>query len=83
METALFSGAKISPYYDSMIAKLIVHANNRLEAIKKMNTALEEFELIGLPSNIEFLKKVMGNEKYIKGMVDTSFVGELIETQNK
>ncbi|MBO4355536.1 MAG: acetyl-CoA carboxylase biotin carboxylase subunit, partial [Clostridia bacterium] len=44
LETALYSGARISPYYDSMIAKLIVHAQNRTEAIRKMYTALEEMK---------------------------------------
>ncbi len=80
VETALLSGAKISPWYDSMIAKVIVHADNRVEAIRKMETALDEMRVDGVPTNIAFLKRIMSNPDYRKGDVDTSFIGRLLES---
>ena len=79
VETALLSGARISPWYDSMIAKVIVHAANRGEAIRKMETALDEMQVEGVPTNIGFLKQIMRNHEYRKGMVDTSFICRLLE----
>lgn len=78
VESALVSGSRISPWYDSMIAKIIIQANNRQEAIRKMKTALEETVIEGIPTNIGFLKDVMTNQEYEKGNVDTGFIGRLL-----
>lgn len=78
VESALTSGSKISPWYDSMIAKLIVQANNRQEAIMKMQMALDETEIDGVPTNIAFLKDVMNSHDYEEGNVDTGFIGRLL-----
>ena len=54
MDSAVYQGYEITPHYDSMIAKLIVHAPTRLEAIKKMRWALAEFIVEGVDTNIDF-----------------------------
>ena len=78
VESALTSGSRISPWYDSMIAKIIVQAENRHEAIKKMKTALQETVIEGIPTNVELLKKVMYDRKYINGNVDTGFIRRML-----
>lgn len=78
VESALVSGSKISPWYDSMIAKVIVKANNRGEAIQKMRTALDEMVIEGIQTNIKFLKDVMANAEYESGKVDTGFISRLL-----
>lgn len=79
VESALTSGSKVSPWYDSMIAKIIVEAENRNEAIAKMKLALSESMIEGIPTNLEFLKKIMGNPDYISGRVDTGFISRMLE----
>jgi len=72
IDTAVYNGYKIPPVYDSMIAKLIVHGEDRLEAIEKMKRALEEFVIDGVDTNIDFLYKIMRNKKFINGEYDVS-----------
>ena len=79
VESALISGSRISPWYDSMIAKVIVHAENRCEAIEKMKTSLAETVIEGVSTNVEFLKKVMDNQEYKNGKVDTSFINRILK----
>ncbi|MCR4654570.1 MAG: acetyl-CoA carboxylase biotin carboxylase subunit [Eubacterium sp.] len=74
IESALYPGSKISPYYDSMIAKVIVHAPGRLEAIRKMRVALEELTIQGVDTNVDFLYLIMFNSDYMVGNVDTGFL---------
>ena len=83
VETALFPGARISPWYDSMIAKLIVHAENRTEAIRKMTLALEETAVDGVPTNIRFLQGIMKDGEYLEGRVDTGFIGRFADRHGK
>lgn len=78
VESALTSGSKISPWYDSMIAKVIVSANDRREAIRKMKIALEEMIIEGVPTNISFLKDIMANNEYVTGKVDTGFINRFL-----
>ena len=78
IDTAVYSGYKIPPTYDSMIAKLIVHAENRKEAISKMKRALEECIIDGIDTNIDFLYKILENEDFISGNFDTSFISKLL-----
>ena len=73
-ESMLYQGYKISPYYDSMVAKIIAYAPKRLEAIKRMRTALEEIMIEGVDTNIEFLFLLTFNPDFIKGTYDTSFM---------
>lgn len=74
IDTAVYTGYKIPPVYDSMIAKIIVHASNRTEAIAKMKVALEECVIDGVDTNIDFLYQILENEKFISGDFDTSFI---------
>lgn len=74
VDTHAYEGYVIPPYYDSMIAKLIVTADSRNDAIARMYRALDEFVIEGVASTIPFHKKVMRNERFISGNFDTSFV---------
>lgn len=76
VESALYNGARISPYYDSMIAKIIVKADTRLAAIRKMRVALEELTIEGVKSNADFLYLLMFNEEFVTGKIDTGFLSE-------
>jgi acetyl-CoA carboxylase biotin carboxylase subunit len=70
----VYAGYEISPYYDSMIAKLIVVAQTREEAIKKMKRALGEYIIEGIKTTIPFHQKLMEDEKFVKGEFTTSFM---------
>ncbi len=74
VDSACFQDYTILPFYDSMIAKLIVHGNNREEAIARMKRALEEFIIEGVSTTIPFHLRVMENKAFIKGDFDTSFI---------
>ena len=74
VDTAAFDGYEISPYYDSMIAKIIVHGRDRTEAIAKMRTALEEMVVVGVKTNLDFQYAIMENETFAAGLADTSFI---------
>jgi pyruvate carboxylase len=69
-----FAGAIISPYYDSLLVKVIAHANNIKSASAKMNRALREFRVRGVKTNIPFLINILENEKFIKSEYDTNFI---------
>jgi acetyl-CoA carboxylase biotin carboxylase subunit len=75
VDSAIYEGYTISPYYDSMIGKLIVYGKDRNEAINKMRRALGEFLIEGLTTNIEYAFKIIDNEEFSKGNYDTGFVG--------
>ncbi len=74
VDTAIYQDYVIPPNYDSMIAKLIVHGNNREECINKMKSALGEFVIDGITTNIDFLYKLLENPEFIKNDYDTSFI---------
>ena len=74
IDTAVYTGYKIPPVYDSMIAKLIVHGKDREEAISKMKRALEECVIDGIDTNIDFLYKILENNNFRSGNFDTSFI---------
>lgn len=74
VDTHAYAGYIIPPFYDSMIAKLIVTADDRGEAIKRMYRALDEFVIEGIHTTIPFHKRVMHHEKFIEGNFDTSFI---------
>jgi acetyl-CoA carboxylase biotin carboxylase subunit len=74
VDTHAYEGYMIPPFYDSMIAKLVVTADTREEAIARMYRALDEFVIEGVASTIPFHKKVMKNKKFIDGKFDTGFV---------
>ncbi|EHB64307.1 MULTISPECIES: acetyl-CoA carboxylase biotin carboxylase subunit [Paenibacillus] len=76
VDSGAYPGYTISPYYDSMIAKLIVWAPTRNEAIAKMKRALSEFEIEGIYSTIPFHQKLMNHPTFIKGDFDIKFLEE-------
>jgi acetyl-CoA carboxylase biotin carboxylase subunit len=79
VDTAVYAKYVIPPYYDSMIAKLIVRAQTRAEAIDKMKYALEEFIIEGVPTTVEFHKKIFMHPAFISGNFDTSFIMKMQE----
>ena len=74
VDSAIYQDYVIPPNYDSMIAKLIVHGKDREECINKMKSALGEFVIDGVTTNIDFLYKILENEQFIKNDYDTSFI---------
>ena len=76
VDTHVYTGYTIPPYYDSMIAKLITVAQTREEAIAKMKRALSEFVIEGIKTTIPFHKKLMNNEKFKIGDYTTKFMEE-------
>ena len=79
VDTALYEGYTTSPFYDSMVAKVIVHAPTRLEAIRKMRRALEELVIDGITTTADFDYLLMHHPDYIKGKADVSFIEERMQ----
>jgi len=65
VDTGVYRGFEISPYYDSLISKLIVHGHSRAEAILRMRRALEEYRIVGVRTNIPFHQNLMDSHRYI------------------
>ncbi len=76
VDSGVYSGYEISPYYDALIAKLIVHGETREETIARMKRALEEFRVIGVRTNIPFHQALMENTEFLAGDFDTQFVND-------
>ncbi|MCX7571507.1 acetyl-CoA carboxylase biotin carboxylase subunit [Tumebacillus sp. DT12] len=74
VDSAAYTGYTVTPFYDSMIAKLIVWAPTREEAILRMDRALSEFKVEGIKTTIPFHQKVLRHEKFIDGDFDTKFL---------
>lgn len=77
VDTAVYAGYTISPYYDSMIAKLIVLGKSRNEAIKKMKSALSEFIVDGIDTNVDFQMEIMNHPKFQSGDFSTDFIEQM------
>ncbi|WP_413473822.1 acetyl-CoA carboxylase biotin carboxylase subunit [Streptococcus parauberis] len=76
VDSAVYPGYTIPPYYDSMIAKVIVHGENRFDALMKMQRALYEMEIEGVSTNINFHLDLIADKQVIAGDYDTSFLME-------
>src|SRR5699024_7916273 len=74
VDTHVYTGYSIAPYYDSMIAKLIVTAQNREEAITKMKRALDEFVVEGVKTTIPFHRQLMDDKQYQEGNYTIKFM---------
>ena len=74
VDSAIYQGYEIPPYYDSMLAKVIVHGRDRDEAIAKMKRALYEFIIEGVDTNIEYQNKILNNKQFEKCQYNTSFL---------
>lgn len=68
----------VLPYYDSLIAKLIVHAETRDDAIRRMSRALDEYIIEGIKTTIPFHKRIMANKEFIEGNFDTGFLERMV-----
>lgn len=67
VDTALYSGGEVSPFYDSMLAKIIVHGKNRKEAVRKMQSALGEVIIDGITTNVDFLYELVSGDDFSQG----------------
>ena len=76
VDTGVYDGGEISMFYDSMIAKLIVHGKDRNEAIQKMRDALNEFVIRGISSNIPFQAALLQHPRFCSGNFNTGFIAE-------
>lgn len=77
VDTAVYNGYVVPPYYDSMLAKLIVYGKDRKEAIAKMKTALGEVIIEGIDTNIDFQYEILNREDYQSGDIDIEFIGKM------
>ena len=78
VDTHIYAGYEISPYYDSMIAKVISYADTRKQAISVMRRALEEFMIEPIKTTVPFHKKVLANTAFLRGRYSTSFADKLL-----
>lgn len=76
IDTGVEEGSSISIYYDPMIAKLVTHGKDRNEAIDRMKKALDDYVIKGVVCNINFVRDVMDNERFMKGDLTTHFIDE-------
>ena len=79
-DSFIYTGYTISPFYDSMMGKLIVHGKTRDEAIRKMIASLDELVIEGVTCNREFALKILENSEYQKGSFDTGFIPKHLES---
>lgn len=77
IDSAIYSGYTVTPYYDSMLAKLIVYAANRKEAIRKMQSALGEVIIEGIDTNVDYQYEILNNPDFIAGNIDVGFIENL------
>ena len=76
VDSCLYSGCTLSPYYDSMAAKVLAHGDTRMEAIRRMRRCLEEFTLEGFPTNAELSYQILYHPSFILGACTTAFLDE-------
>jgi acetyl-CoA carboxylase biotin carboxylase subunit len=74
LDSHVYAGYNVPPYYDSLLAKLIVQGRDRAEAVSRMRVALESFVVEGVTTTIPFLARVMQNDRFARGDVDTKFL---------
>jgi len=83
VDTGVFPGYVITPYYDSMISKLICYGETRGEAILRMRRALEEYRVMGVKTNIPFHQHMMDSHRFLTGQFDTHFVEERFKMSDR
>jgi acetyl-CoA carboxylase biotin carboxylase subunit len=79
VDTALYSGYRIPTEYDSMIAKVIVHAPTREAALQKMRSALDEMVILGVETNLDFQYQIMRHPVFCEGKADTGFIESILK----
>lgn len=83
VDTCAYAGWTVPPYYDSMIAKLIIHAPTREEAIARMKRALDEFTIKGIKTTIPFFLRIFNHPDFIKGTFNTAFVDRVLNADKQ
>jgi acetyl-CoA carboxylase biotin carboxylase subunit len=83
VDTHIYSGYRIPPYYDSLIAKVITKADTRKEALKKMDRALAEFLIEPIKTTIPFCRDVINDSNFKRGKYDTKFLDNFLDTQEE
>ncbi len=83
VDTHAYAGYVIPPNYDSLIAKLIVSGKNRLEAASRVRRCLEEFVIEGIPTTIDFIRRVFENNDFISGKFDLSFLENFMAAEKE
>jgi acetyl-CoA carboxylase biotin carboxylase subunit len=78
VDSFVYDQYSVVPHYDSLIGKLIVHADTREEAIKRMSRALDEYMVEGIKTTIFFHKRIMAHKDFIEGNIDTSFLERIV-----
>lgn len=78
VDSALYTGYRIPSEYDSMIAKVIVHAPDRDAALQKMRSALDEMVILGVETNLDFQYQILRNPEFCDGKADTGFIGRML-----
>ena len=79
VDSAAYSGYRVPPYYDSLIAKLIVHGTTREECLRRLNRALEEYVIGGIQTTIPVHQALMGNSEFVAGQYNIQWLEEFIE----
>ncbi len=79
IESALYNGYTIPAYYDSMVAKVIVHGENRMDAIRKMQSALGEVVVEGIVTNLDFEYDILNHPVFVSGKTNTHFIPDYFE----
>lgn len=74
LDSHVSAGFAVSPFYDPMLAKLIVYGDDRADAVRRLAVALDEFQIEGVSTNIPFLRRLVAHPDYVSGNVDTGFV---------
>lgn len=79
LDTHVYAGFTVSPFYDPMIAKLIVKGRDRADAVNRLRVVLDEFHVEGIKTNIPFLRKLVRHPDYISGDISTAFVPQFMK----
>lgn len=83
VDTHIYSGYAIPPFYDSMVAKLIVHDKTRIEAIRKMRRALEEFYISPIKTTIGLHSEILDHPMFVEGKVSTHFLEKMVKSETE
>lgn len=81
LDSGIYAGYEVTPYYDSMLAKLVVWGSDRATAIRRLSRALEEYRIMGLKTNLPFHMKLVDSHHFISGKFDTGFVEQYFKPE--
>jgi len=81
VDSALYAGARVPPHYDNLIAKLVVHDQDRAACVRRLRRALAEYVIAGMPTNIPLLQAISEEPGFVRGAYDTSWLGEFLSTR--